>query len=301
MTSAVNANGDTWSLSSSNNGQTWTKQFVNALGQAYKTQQSGFGGTVVTATTLFDANGRPDQYTDFDGTVTHTDYDPGTGQVMDTWQDNNADGVFSVAKDTRTLDTPSPITTTDGNWAGDVSTGQSTSGVQTDTVYQKNSGLDSEQIVNGETTTSHTTLGSASSPGNDVVTTTHSDGTQTRTTYVDGLLQKVEQLGSDGSTVITTVTYGYDALRRNVSVKDWRGTTKFVLRPDGSVQETDYPDGRKQVVTSFDLKTQAPTTVTRTDTQSVGDSLNSRGSSRPRAGRACCRPASPTPGTPTGI
>ena len=83
----VDSNGNTWSQTLPNDGQDWTKTFTNTLGEQYKVQETGPGGAVETATTVFDDNGRPIQYTDFDGVSTYTIYNPATGAVAATWQD----------------------------------------------------------------------------------------------------------------------------------------------------------------------------------------------------------------------
>ena len=95
--------GDTWSETSTDGGQDFTKTFTNLLGQAYQTQESGPNGATETSTTLFDGSDRPYKTTNFDGTIDFTNYDPSTGQVAATWQDILATGIFKPGVDPKTL------------------------------------------------------------------------------------------------------------------------------------------------------------------------------------------------------
>ena len=267
--------GSTWTLSSTNNGSDWTKIYTNLLGQQFYTQQSGPNGVILSTYTTYDGNGRPITFQDVDGSVTHTDYNPADDSVLDTWVDMNGNGVYDPGVDSKTVNTITKSTTDDTQPVGTAQKALSASGNQQTTDYSSNSGLDTQTTSNGLTTSTHTELGAGD--GNYTVTTTNPDGTRTVDTYAEGLLTQEQTLGTSGTTAITTVSYYYDALRRNIEVDDWTGTTTFQLRDDGSVQSMTLPDGRAETINAQDANTQLPTEVTRLDGKDVTQSLSPTG------------------------
>jgi hypothetical protein len=232
--------------------------------------QTGPDGTTEYAKTIFDANGREIESVYFDGTDNRTDYNPITGEVLDTWTDVNGNGVFDPGIESKQFNNPSAATTNDNTPSGDAETDQSTTGNQSDSSGTDHGGLDSTATVDGETATTHTALGTS---GNDTVTTTNPDGTQTIDSYSDGLLSEEDSKDAAGNLTGKT-TYGYDAVARNTSItsyqKDSSGsltvglTTSYTLRADGSVSQTQTPDGTI-TVNSFDPLTETPKSITTPD------------------------------------
>ncbi len=280
----VEANGDTWVKSSTNGGQNWTKTYTDVLGRQYKTERSGPGGTIVSAITEYDGNGRPIKFTDYDGTITHTQYSPSTGDVARVWEDTAKNDVFDLGQDFLAVSSQTPLALDDTDYSGETTEDLSVSGNQSDFVGEKNAGLDSESVSNGRTTTHHTELNTPSA-GNVTVTLTYPDGTQTVDIYANGRLLNEKTLGTDGVQISST-SYTYDALGRNDSVTDWMGTTSFDLEKDGSVKAVHFPDGRSQTVNSTDAKSGAPTQVTLPNGQTQNTGLNTRGQQTTQSGAA---------------
>lgn len=267
--------GSTWTLTSTNNGSDWTKIYTNLLGQQFYTQQSGPNGATLSTYTTYDGNGRPVTFQDVDGSVTHTDYNPADDSVLDTWVDMNGNGVYDPGVDSKTVNTVTKSTTDPTASVGTTQKDLSASGNQLSSAYTSNSGLNTTTTNNGLTTSTRTDLGTGD--GAYTITTTNPDGTQTVDSYTEGLLTQEQQLGTDHTTVITTVSYYYDALRRNIEVDDWTGPTTFTLWPDGSVKTMTLPDNRTETVSTQDPNTQLPTDVTRLDGKDVTQSINSTG------------------------
>jgi RHS repeat-associated protein len=115
-------------------------------------------------------------------------------------------------------------------------------------------------------------------------TTSYPDGTETVAHYLQGLLDHVDQVAADGSTVLSSVRYGYDYLGRQTSMTDSTGTTSYKLRADGSLQETDYPDNTSQTVLSWDALTDQPTEVVNRDGTHSFVTYNAKGEVTSRSG-----------------
>ena len=288
----VSSNGDTWSASSIDGGTTWSKSFTNMLGQNYMQTEPTADGSFATSTTLFDGNGRPYQTTDFDGSVTQTVYDPATGlpgrvsQITATGSYVNG---TENGPSRSTLDKFFNNTTadSDGNvYSGEIVTSLSSSG-NVATVYEEadgglisreidNATLDSNNLITGGlVTTTATTIGSGA--GVATVLTTLPDNTQVKDNYTGDLLQSEQQLGSNGS-VVTSQSFGYDALNRNTSSTDpVFGTTSETLRLDGSVSGETMPGHAAATVTAADATTEIPTASTRSDGGTDTQAVNTRG------------------------
>jgi hypothetical protein len=269
--------GDTWTKASFNLGQNWTKQYFNSLGQNYRTERSGPGGAVVVAATEFDGNGRPVKYTDFDGTVTLTQYDPLSGEVGAVVLDVDRSGAYRPG-DRKTLFRSDPLNYLETNsYSGTeveiVGNGGSTIFSEESTALSTG-GVSSRRWVNGsEMTQVDVTYPAA---GGEVVTTTLPDSTLHVLESSGGLPVSERKLGWNG-TEVWSKTFGHDVLRRIDSVTDWIGTTRFGLRDDGSVQSALLSDEERTISsTVFDQKTGMPERVVRQNGTEFNRTINDR-------------------------
>jgi YD repeat-containing protein len=275
------ATGDVSATTKTNGGANRSVSYTNVLGQTYKSTQTSTGTAIATSQTDFDKNGRPGQSTGFDGALSFTQYDPMNGLPSAATVDADGSGRPS-RRDRRTV---GGVTSVVGatQWDGVRSVTFDTTGVTVVTTEEANGGLNSRSIVNGLTSTTDVAY-PGGAPGAKLVTTTAPDGTKTVDTYTEGLLHKVEKLGTDG-TLVWSRTFDYDPLRRMTSVTDpVFGTTTDTLRADGSVESTELPDGRTIGVTTFDQKTGAPEAVLRPDGTTVQTPVGDRGESQGSSG-----------------
>ena len=90
--------------------------------------------------------------TAFDGSVTHTDYDPLTGTVKDTWLDVNGDGAFTPGVDPKSV---YDLLTDPSSAAGSHHhhRPRRPPATPSDTLTVSNGGLDSTETIDGMTTT----------------------------------------------------------------------------------------------------------------------------------------------------
>jgi RHS repeat-associated protein len=287
--------GSTWVESGSNEvsgiWQNTTLTYTNMLGQTFRTEQSGPNSATAVSTTTYDGNNRPSTTKDFDGTNTHTDYNPMTGAVQDDFIDTNGDGQYTQGVDqNKTLYSPTPASPNDSTPAGETDTQFSSSGADISTSGTSNGGLTSTQNNNGAKTTTTTTLGTN---GGSVVTTSNPDGSFTEDTYTAGTLAE-EDSYSNQDLLIAKTTFGHDALGRNNKVTSWRPdsggaltvpqATTYTLRDDGSVSDVQYPDGRTQSVDETDDKSGVPTTSVRADGGTVHTPVNAKGQQTSQSG-----------------
>ena len=114
---------------------------------AYRQAASGEIDAYGDALTSFDGNGRAIEQTDFDGTITHTIYDPMTGQVASTWSDNNEDGDFDSGVDSKSISKPTALATDASTAAGETDDDLSADGVEADSSSTWNGGLNSSDTV----------------------------------------------------------------------------------------------------------------------------------------------------------
>lgn len=278
--------GSTIAIASANGGSQWTRTYTNLLGQVIVTQQSGVNDSAnaspQSSTTQYDGNGRPVLSVGFDGSMTHTQYSPATGMVSATWIDANGNGVFDAGVDSKTLfDATATTTPNSSGFFGIGQTVLSAAGVQNFFSGTLGGGLVQQQDDNGQKTT---TVVTPASDGSDTVFTNHPDGSRTVDTYSQGLLREEDQQDKGGYNTISSVGYGYDMLGRNTTLTDFTGTTTYTLRNDGSVSAIAYPDGRVQTVTAMDPATGVPTTVHRTDGQSVSQTIDGNGRTTSQSG-----------------
>src|SRR5207302_1332693 len=97
--------------------------------------------------------------------------------------------------------------------------------VSTGTSEASTDGLRSWQIAYGRTNQTQTVYGGS---GSRTLTATAPDGAQTVQTFQNGLL--VSQVTSFGSTVLSSLSFGYDSHARQNSITDARnGTTTLVF------------------------------------------------------------------------
>ena len=146
--------GSTWTQTLTNSSNDWTKTYYNLLGEQIAAQQTSFVGRAAdpsNSTSTYDGNGRVIIEVGVDGSITHYDYDPVTGESAATWVDNDGNGQFDSLTDSRQRShQPTPLTGSDGVYSGVRRFLDATSGQQPTFGGSRNGGLDTEQIVNGQ-------------------------------------------------------------------------------------------------------------------------------------------------------
>jgi hypothetical protein len=155
--------------------------------------------------TSFETNDWPTETIGFDGSKSFAIYNPLTGNVGATWDSLDGSNTFIAGMDSKTLYTPSALTTSASTPGGMLTQVLSTSGIQSDNATSWNGGLNSSDLVNGLLTQSVISLPSGA--GQYTRTTVNPHGTKTLDTYADGLLASQQQLGATGSTVASTSLY----------------------------------------------------------------------------------------------
>lgn len=266
---------------SSDNGANWTKTFTNMLGQVYLVQQSdpstsaaaGQTGSYSDAVTKYNLNGQAIEQIGADGTAIYTIYDPLTGQAGATWTDVNGNGSFDPGIDSKTIYTPTPMTS-DPTAKGGVDTKTpSATGTQEEDQLSWEGGLDSSDTVDGMTTTTQTIYGTN---GTYTVLTTNPDGTQQQDLYTDGLLTESDQLDS-GEGLIAKTTYTYNGMRELATESDSTGTTVFAYYQDGTQKSQTDPAQHTTTNTTPNEQANQPVTTTLPDGTTQSQTFDDQG------------------------
>lgn len=291
--------GSTWSSVTGVGGSANTTiTYTDTLGETYLTQKTlpgstgGAGGAAMAdAVTSFDGNGRAIKYLGFDGAQTLTAYDPLTGQIASSVEDDNHDGQYTPGVDGKSVSRPvvldasgNPVESVALPAAGAVATVEA----QSLAVKGGDDELDAEQLTDSgpdagsdvkQTVNKLTTETKTSAPANGgwTSTTTNPDGTSVVDVYADGLLTSQTTRGTSPSTTITLISFAYDNLRRLVSKTDYRGTTLYTYFQDGTQKSVQEPGHNAVEVNTIDTRTNASTQDHRADGGAVNTPQNARG------------------------
>jgi RHS repeat-associated protein len=127
--------------------------------------------------------------------------------------------------------------------------------------------------------------GSPAGPGQYTNTTTNPDGTRLVDTFSDGLLSQEQHLGTDGTTVLSSVSYVYDPFRRLNTSTDSTGITTYGYFQDGTQSNVKLPGhATAQTVTALNLSTDDPVKQIRSDSNTVTTPETSQGQTAGQSG-----------------
>lgn len=274
--------------------------YYNSLWLPYRYESTGPNDTAGNATTLvslvhYDSSGRVwAEVEEATGSRTVTEYDPATGEVIDTFTladgqltESSGQSTFGYsAFDTGTYPTlPSTgnaqVTTTRHNGE---TTGMSATSVD---------GLDHWSVdMNGGSpfvaSETHTVI-DPDTKSNWVTTSEFNDGTRSVSIYEGGLLTKTQSFGADtgsGYTLLSQNEYTYDPFFRTHSVTTWTGGTgtnstttsvTYTYRANGQISRTDYSDGTFTEVNAWSGATDQPTSTTARDGTTTTRTFNPKG------------------------
>lgn len=195
-------------------------------------------------TRQFNSRGQLTRQTGSDGVVTLFQYNP-RGEIEYTVLDMDRDGVIDFSGEDRIVRTQTGVSTARGTasiWTATYVHREMNSDTgRLDNVIERSvNGRDVWETKNGISNPVHTTE-SIEPNGDRVVTVTRPDQTSTASVYTGDRLSKVMEYDSTGS-VVTQVTYGYDAHGRLESAVDTRsGETLYAYNDADEVVSVTAP------------------------------------------------------------
>ena len=245
----VNADGTQWSLMRLGGGNSprWTKTTTDMLGRIVKTEKPGYGeNAVIQQQNFYDAAGRLARTTQTGLADTLHEYDE-LGELVRTGQDADGNGTLDLASGDRITETTSAYTQDNSNawWARSTQSVYATANDATPTSValtdERLSGFANGVVSENRSTDIHGNTVVSTTSVNRVTKTVTAESLSPESTVaeqqvtVNGLVTSVRSRSN------LTTAFGYDGLRRRVSVTAPRtGTSTVKYNAAGQISsETD--------------------------------------------------------------